>query len=95
MIYFYILFLRVSLAYQDFLVRKAVRDLREKMASLVWMASLDHRCVYFLIKLLGENVLNSHSDVQYFRLISMFCIFLQGPRGDKGDRGDRVSLLLA
>lgn len=33
----------VSLAFQDFLVRKAARDLREKMANLVWMASLDHR----------------------------------------------------
>lgn len=34
---------KVRLAYQDCLVRKEVRDLREKMASLVWMASLDHR----------------------------------------------------
>lgn len=34
---------KVCLVSQDFLVRKAVRGLREKMANLVWMASLDHR----------------------------------------------------
>lgn len=34
---------KVRLAYQDILVRKAVKDLRDKMAALVWMASLDHR----------------------------------------------------
>lgn len=49
---------------------------------------------FILIKLLGGNLLNSPSDVQYFRLRSVFCIFLQGPKGNKGDRGDRVSLLL-